>query len=108
MAAPMTAGKLQTTSGEMSVSAAIKRGHCGMVRTGQQTPGAAEGRTRWPESGLAAPSGPSAGQAALRFKPLSANAVSFLSVSFSSSSVCWSKETQSLRPSCLAHAMSVP
>ena len=47
-------------------------------------------------------------QAARRFKPLSAIAVSFLSVSFSSSSVCWSKETQSLRPSCFAHAMSVP
>ena len=47
-------------------------------------------------------------QAARRFKPLSAIAVSFLSVSFSSSSVCWSKEMQSLRPSCFAHAISVP
>jgi hypothetical protein len=43
---------------------------------------------------------PPAGQAARRFKPPSAIAVSFLSVSFSSSSVCWSKETQSLWPSC--------
>jgi hypothetical protein len=47
-------------------------------------------------------------QAALRFTPASATEVSFLSVAFSSSSVCCNRPTTSWRPSCLAHAMSVP
>src|SRR5262249_22074232 len=49
-----------------------------------------------------------AAQAARRFNPFPAIAVGFLSVSLSSSSVCASKETQSLRPICFAQAMSVP
>jgi hypothetical protein len=46
--------------------------------------------------------------AALRFTWLSAIAVSFLSVAFSSSSVCCKSATQSLRPSSFAHEISVP
>src|ERR1700733_9128940 len=46
--------------------------------------------------------------AALRFTWLSAIAVSFLSVAFSSSSVCCNSATQSLRPSSFAHELSVP
>jgi hypothetical protein len=46
--------------------------------------------------------------AALRLTLLSAMAVSFLSVAFSSSRFCCSTLAQSSRPSCLAKATSVP
>src|SRR5580700_8195221 len=63
-------------------------------------------RPRW--GAVVLPSQADWRQAALRLTWLSAIAVSFLSVAFSSSSVCCSKVTQSLRPSSFAHEISVP